>query len=134
MLGNQKTLGKLKQIRMAGCPPETSDIGLNLEHRQKCIDEANYGPLDINSPGDYWKGIADKWNVDEETARKETCGNCAAFNITQKILDCIANGIGGDDKWDVVEAGSLGYCEFYDFKCNSHRSCLAHVDGGPITD
>lgn len=131
---NDKIIQRLNQIRLAACPPETQNIALNLEHRQKCIDEADYGPLDINSPGDYWKGIAEKWNVDEETARKETCGNCAAFNIKKAVLDCIANGIGGDDKWDVVEAGSLGYCEFYDFKCNSHRSCLAHVDGGPITD
>jgi hypothetical protein len=134
MLANQKTLGKLKSLRLAACPPATQDVALNLENRQTAIDTAMYGPLDIKNPGDYWKKIADEWGVDEETAKGETCGNCAAFNIKQSMLDCIAQGIGGNDAWDVIEAGDLGYCEIFRFKCNSNRSCLAHVDGGSITD
>ena len=67
------------------------------------IDKAMYGPLDIKNPGDYWKKIADKWGVDEQTAKGEICGNCAAFNITSKMLECIAEGIRGDDAWDVIE-------------------------------
>jgi len=55
MLGNQKTLGKLKQIRLATCPPATKDIPTNLKNRQKCIDDAHYGPLNPNEPNeDYW--------------------------------------------------------------------------------
>jgi hypothetical protein len=54
------------------------------------------------------------------------------------MLDCIAGGISKgettSDPWDVIEAGDLGYCEFFDFKCNGNRSCSAHVDGGPIKD
>ena len=72
--------------------------------------------------------------VIEQTAKGEICGNCAAFNITSKMLECIAEGISGDDAWDVIEAGDLGYCEFFKFKCNANRSCSAHVDGGPITE
>ena len=116
------------------CPPATQNIEINLQNRQIAIEKAMYGPLDIKNPGDYWKKIAQKWEVDEETARGEVCGNCAAFNITSNMLECISEGIGGNDAWDVIEAGDLGYCEFFKFKCNSNRSCLAHVDGGPITD
>jgi hypothetical protein len=134
MLANQKTLGKLKSLRLAACPPATQDVALNLENRQTAIDTAMYGPLDIKNPGDYWKNIADEWGVDEETARGEICGNCAAFNIKQSMLDCIAQGIGGNDEWDVIDAGDLGYCEIFKFKCNGNRSCSAHIDGGPIVD
>ena len=123
-----------KQTLQADCPEATQNIEINLANRQTAIDKAMYGPLDIKNPGDYWKKIADKWGVDEQTARGEICGNCAAFNITSKMLECIAEGISGDDAWDVIEAGDLGYCEFFKFKCNANRSCSAHVDGGPITD
>lgn len=134
MLGNQQQLKKLKEYRLAACPTATKDIPTNLKNRQRCIDEAMYGPLDIKNPGDYWDKIAEKWNVPTEEAKGEICGNCAAFNVTKKILDCIAEGISGEDAWDVIEAGDLGYCEFFQFKCNANRSCLAHVDGGPIVD
>ena len=36
-----------------GCPPATYDIKLNIENRQKCIDEANYGPLNPNESNEY---------------------------------------------------------------------------------
>ena len=123
-----------KQTLQSDCPEATQNIEVNLANRQTAIDKAMYGPLDIKNPGDYWKKIADKWGVDEQTAKGEICGNCAAFNITSKMLECIAEGISGDDAWDVIEAGDLGYCEFFKFKCNANRSCSAHVDGGPITD
>jgi len=135
---NLKVASYLKRMNMAKCPDATQSIKINLANRQNAIDTAMYGPLDVKNPGDYWKKIADKWNVDEETAKKETCSNCAAFNITKTMLECIAGGISKgettSDPWNVVEAGDLGYCEFFDFKCNGNRSCSAHVDGGPITD
>ena len=126
-----------KKFAEEGCPPATQDVALNLKNRQNAIDVALYGPMDIKNPGDYWKKIADKWGVDEEAAKLETCGNCAAFNIKKSMLDCIAKGIGTEpsqDPWDVIEAGDLGYCEIFKFKCNGNRSCSAHIDGGPIKD
>jgi hypothetical protein len=118
------------------CPVATQNIGVNLYNRQNAIRVAMYGPLDIKNPGDYWEKIADKWNVPVEEAKGEICGNCAAFNIKKEMLSCIQSGIGGnvEDALDVIEAGDLGYCEFFDFKCNANRSCSAHVDGGPLTD
>jgi hypothetical protein len=121
-------------LALESCPPATQDIEINLANRQTAIDKAMYGPLDIKNPGDYWDKIAAKWKVPVEEAKGEICGNCAAFNITKNMLECISEGIGGEDAWDVIEAGDLGYCEFFKFKCNANRSCSAHVDGGPIKD
>ena len=129
-----KVYKNIIKFQTLGCPPATQDINLNLENRQYAIDNAMYGPLDIKNPGDYWDKIAAKWNVPVEEAKGEICGNCAAFNITKNMLECISEGIGGEDAWDVIEAGDLGYCEFFKFKCNANRSCSAHVDGGPIKD
>jgi hypothetical protein len=116
------------------CPEATQNVALNLFNRHTAIQTAKYGPFDIKNPGDYWKEIASEWGVDEETARGEVCGNCAAFVVTQKMLDCIAEGLSSEDAWDVIEAGDLGYCTIFSFKCNGNRSCLAHIDGGPVKD
>ncbi len=120
----------------AGCPEATQDIAVNLENRQKAIDVANYGPLNPNEPNEgYWKAKAEQFHSgDVDAAKKSLCGNCVFFDITQKILSCIAEGIGGEDAWDSVEAGQLGYCEAFDFKCAAARTCDAWVVGGPISD
>lgn len=137
MLGNQKILGKLKGYRLATCPEATQNIGVNLKNRQNAIDTAHYGPLNPNEPNeDYWNAKASMFEGDVEAAKKALCGNCAFFVQTKKILDCIAEGIGGDveDEWATIEAGDLGYCEAFDFKCAAKRTCNAWVIGGPITD
>ena len=120
-----------------GCPPATQSIDLNLKNRQKAIDEYGYGPLDPNAPNEeFWQAKADEWNMsDPEQAKSARCGNCAAFDISEKMQDCIAKGIGGnDDNVDIIEAGKLGYCRFLKFKCNALRTCSAWVEGGPIKD
>jgi hypothetical protein len=82
--------------------------------------------------------LADKWSVTEEQAKGSRCGNCAAFNQTSQIESCIEQGLaaGGatGNEWDTVTAGDLGYCEAFDFKCASSRTCDAWVTGGPIVD
>jgi hypothetical protein len=82
--------------------------------------------------------LADKWSVTEQEAKQSRCGNCAAFNVTTKIKECINAGLsaGGatGDEYDTIAAGELGYCEAFDFKCASSRTCDAWVTGGPITD
>lgn len=135
MLANQKTLGRLKQIRMAACPTATKDIKANLEGRQVAIETANYGPLNPNEPNeDYWKAKADMFEGNVEDAKKALCGNCVFFVQTPQILDCIAEGINDVNEWDSIEAGDLGYCEAFDFKCAASRTCDAWVVGGPITE
>jgi hypothetical protein len=132
---NDKILQRLKEIRLAACPAATKDIPTNLKNRQQAIDIANYGPLNPNEPNeDYWQAKADMFKSNVEDAKKALCGNCAFFNQTKPILDCIAGGIGGSqaEEWDTIDAGDLGYCEAFDFKCASKRTCDAWVTGGPI--
>lgn len=122
----------------SGCPPATQSIDLNLKNRQKAIDEYDYGPLDPNQPNEeYWQKIADAWNTTADEAQSARCGNCAAFDITDKMQACIAKGIGtepGSDPTSTIDAGTLGYCKFLKFKCAAKRTCSAWVEGGPISE
>lgn len=121
-----------------GCPPATQSIDLNLRNRKKAIDEYGYGPLDPNEPNnDFWAAKAQEWNMDDpDQARTALCGNCAAFDKSEDMLDCIAKGIGTEpasDPHDTIDAGDLGYCKFLKFKCAAKRTCDAWVEGGPIS-
>jgi hypothetical protein len=120
------------------CPIATSDISVNLKNRQKAIDTAGYGPLNPTKPNnEFWDAKAERWNVTADDARDQKCGNCAAFIQTKRMLDCIDKGLGnesGNSAWDVINAGDLGYCEAFDFKCASSRTCDAWIVGGPITE
>lgn len=121
-----------------GCPVATYDIDVNLKNRQKAIDEYHYGPANPDEPESYWKDAADRWGITEKTAKTMKCGNCAAFDVSDKMWKCIEDGIKGDDK--VVDAmatihkADLGYCNFLHFKCAGDRSCTAWVTGGAIDD
>ena len=132
---------KLKHILIEAktkCPAATHDITLNLQNRQKAIHQQHYGPLDPSQPNDkFWKKKANMWELDSiKEAKSARCGNCAAFDQTQKTLDCIAKGIGSDkgteDPFDVINAGDLGYCRMLKFKCAAARTCDAWGTGGPI--
>jgi hypothetical protein len=135
-----KLIQILKEIDTQSCPLATQDIELNLKNRQKAINEFGYGPLNPNEPNNkFWQAKVDMWKLDSvEEAKKSRCGNCAAFDITKKTLNCIAKGIGDDqgseDPFDVIKAGELGYCRFLKFKCAAARTCDAWVVGGPIKD
>ena len=51
------------------------------------------------------------------------------------MKQCMAEGIGsepGSDAMDMVNAGNLGYCVAFKFKCAGDRTCAAWVTGGPI--
>ena len=121
-----------------GCPVATQNIDVNLENRQKAIEDYGYGPLNpYKVDPEFWQDKADLWGTSMERTKGSRCLNCAAFNQTTKILECISEGIGTegfDDPYDVIEAGDLGYCQFLKFKCASKRKCDAWVGGGPITD
>lgn len=122
----------------SGCPKATKDIAVNLRNRKKAIDTAMYGPLNPDEQNDsYWKKIAEEWDVDVTSAKKQRCGNCALFIISPQMKSCISQGVTGgerNDEWNAIDAaGQLGYCEAFDFKCASKRTCRAWVTGGPIT-
>ena len=67
-------------------------------------------------------------------AKKSRCGNCAVFVVSDKMKNCIAQGIGNEsDPWGAIALADLGYCEIFDFKCAAQRTCDAWVVGGPDT-
>lgn len=136
---NYKVASYIKRMNLAAtCPPATLSIPTNLENRKKAIDEAQYGPLNPNEPNEeYWQEKADEFNSSVEDAKKALCANCGFFNQTKAILDCIANGIGKGtvvDPYDTIEAGDVGFCEAFSFKCAGSRTCDAWLQGGPIKD
>ena len=107
------------------CPPATQDLALNTKNRDMTIKKYNYGPLNVDEPGDYWKKIADYWKTTEKAAKKSLCGNCVAFDISPRMKDCLPG-----DTFD--EDGELGYCWMHHFKCHSARACHTWAKGGPI--
>jgi hypothetical protein len=123
---------------MDSCPIATKNIVVNMENRQRCIDEANYGPLNPELPNeDYWQAKADQFKDTVENAKTARCGNCSAFIQTPEMLECMVVGIDPEEEGysyaiDVIKKANLGYCELYDFKCAGERTCDAWIVGGPI--
>ena len=111
----------------AKCPPATQDLKINTKNRDATIKEYNYGPLNVDEPGDYWKKIAEYWNTTEEAAKKSVCANCVAFDISERMKDCMPGETSDKD-------GELGYCWMHHFKCHSARACHTWAKGGPIDD
>ena len=110
------------------CPLATQDLELNTKNRNKSIqaEHIQYGPLNVDVPGDYWSDIAEFWNTTEEAAKSSLCENCAAFDISPRMLECMPGKL--ED-----EHGHLGYCWMHHFKCHSARTCRTWAKGGPIT-
>ena len=116
------------------CPAATQDIKVNLKNRAKAITTAAYGPMNpAEKNQDFWRKKAEAWgSASIKDAKSSRCGNCSAFNVSSEMEDCIANGIGSEgDPWGMIEAGDMGYCEIFDFKCAGSRTCDAWVAGGP---
>ena len=111
------------------CPAPTQDLELNTKNRDAAIqtEHIQYGPLNVDEPGDYWKDIAEYWNTTEEAAQKSLCGNCVAFDISPRMDECMPGEVSDKD-------GRLGYCWMHKFKCHSARSCRTWAKGGPITE
>ena len=117
-------LSEIVEQKLA-CPVATQDLKVNTVNRDRTIQQFNYGPLNVDVPGDYWKDIAEYWDTTEEAALASNCGNCVAFDISQRMKDCMPG-----DTFD--KDGELGYCWMHHFKCHSARSCHTWAKGGPI--
>ena len=88
------------------CPLPTKDSRLNAENRAKAVEMEDY--RDPAGDGGF--------------KLSKVCGNCAAYNQTDDMLECI------DD-----ESGETGYCQMLKFVCSSENVCDKWVTGGPIT-
>ena len=80
-----------------GCPVATHDIDKNLKNRQAAIDNYHYGPANPDRAEGYWKDSARIFDVSEATAKTMLCGNCAAFDVSDSMRKCMADGIQGDE-------------------------------------
>ena len=117
------------------CPAATDNPLINLQNRRDAIETGRFGPLDPSLPNnEYWQEAAAEWNASIEFVKHARCGNCAAFNITTAMRECIRAGSQSLDAWVLVKAGQLGYCEVFDFRCAAKRRCNMWVAGGPLTD
>jgi hypothetical protein len=115
----------LEQENDLKCPAATKDLELNTKNRDHTMKKFNYGPLNVDEPGDYWEKIAKYWKTTLKAAKKSLCGNCIAFDISPRMKDCMPGDTFDDD-------GELGYCWMHHFKCHSARSCHTWAKGGPI--
>lgn len=133
-----KSFIKIVEAADKGCPIATLDIDVNLKNRQKAIDNYHYGPANPDQPDDYWKKSAKRWNTTEKQVKTMLCGNCAAFDVSDSMRECIEQGIKGEehniDAAASINLSDLGYCNFLHFKCAGTRTCTAWVTGGPVTE
>jgi hypothetical protein len=116
--------GKLFENIMA-CPLPTQDLELNTKNRNSAIkaDYIQYGPLNLNDE-EYWERAAGHWNTTVDVAKESKCKNCVAFDISERMLECMPGSVQDD--------GYLGYCWMHSFKCHSERTCYTWAAGGPI--
>jgi hypothetical protein len=124
----KKFINFIEQKEMS-CPLATQDLELNTKNRNKSIksDHIQYGPLNVDEPGDFWEDIAEFWDTTVSAAKKSKCSNCVAFDISERMKECLPGETSDDD-------GKLGYCWMHHFKCHSERSCRTWAKGGPIKD
>ena len=107
MFGEMTPVDKYEQSEDGkSCPVATQDSDVNNSNREVAVEEANY-----RDPADDGAFRAD-----------DVCGSCAAYNQSERILDCI-----GDD------SGQVGYCQLLKFCCSAEYTCDKWVEGGPIT-
>jgi hypothetical protein len=124
---------------MKECPIVCSDIQLNLKNRDWAFKNVGYGPANPESPENFWQIRAKEWATSEKNAQTMKCGNCSAFIQTPEMMECIVDGIQGEESDnetyanEVVGSAGLGYCELFEFKCAADRTCSAWLVGGPIT-
>ena len=119
----------IKEAKNLACPPATQNLELNTKNRDSAIqaEHIQYGPLNVDEPGDYWGSIAEYWNTTTEAPMKSRCGNCVAFDVSPRMLECMPGETSDED-------GLLGYCWMHHFKCHSARACRTWAKGGPIKE
>lgn len=120
----------------ATCPVATFNLDVNVANRQHAIEEYLYGPANPTEPNDHWNKISKVWGISVENAKTMTCGNCAAFDVSDKMRKCIETGMKGKeqaaDTMATAEKADLGYCNILHFKCAGTRTCKLWLTNGPI--
>lgn len=120
------------------CKRTIVDQTVNLTNHKYAIKNAALGPADPSKPNiDYWRELADKWDVGMADALSRRCANCEHYINTQEVQDCIKL----HGALDLTRLGPQfknmgdvsGYCTLYDITCTASRVCVDWETGGPIT-
>lgn len=129
-----------EQTKNLVCPAPTQDLELNTKNRDEAIraKHIQYGPLNL-SDDEYWSRVAEHWNTTTDVAKDSRCANCAAFDLSPRMSDCMPGlimtreeielAIKNNEPWE-----TLGYCWMHSFKCHSARVCYTWAAGGPISE
>ena len=119
----------LKEAVDLVCPPATQNVELNTKNRDAAFqaEHIKYGPLSVDEPGDYYEKSAKYFDTSVEAVLSTKCGNCVAFDISPRMLECMPGEVTDKD-------GMLGYCWMHHFKCHSARTCRTWAKGGPIEE
>ena len=80
------------------------------------VNDTNKGKAAVNR-----KISADAQKILDLAEKGSFCGNCAAFDISSKMVDC--EGANSE--------GTVGYCKMHDFSCAAEKTCLTWAPGGP---
>ena len=96
------------------CPAASQNKSLNAQNKKKAAQNPKimYG---------YPDKVPELRSLAEQGS---LCGNCAAFNITEKMVNCGA----------ATNAGGRGYCMMHEFTCAAEKTCLTWAPGGPKRD
>tara|TARA_Y100000593_G_scaffold32360_3_gene63766 strand:+ start:5232 stop:6101 length:870 start_codon:yes stop_codon:yes gene_type:complete len=129
---NESTTITIEANKKLPCPPATQDLELNTKNRNLAIKEEHiqYGPLNLTDQ-EYWNKAANHWNTTPEVAKDSRCGNCVAFDVSPRMLECLPGPVSEPIE---DEEGKLGYCWMHHFKCHSARTCFTWAAGGPISE
>ena len=121
------SIQKMLREAAAACPAAAGNLELNTKNRDASIkaDHIMYGPLNL-SDENYWVELAEHRNTTVDVAKQSICGNCTAFDLSPRMLECMPGEVQDAD-------GRLGYCWMHHFKCHSARTCRTWAAGGPIT-
>ena len=137
----------LEEYGGESCPKATQNIALNTKNRQSTIDDYGYGPQNPSAPNlRFWKKYAQRFvrknsgqkrtptPTEIEEAKKNRCWNCAAFDVSPEMEECLPP----FEELDIYDEKALrsrsffGYCWMHHFKCASARTCDTWAGGGPI--
>ena len=99
---------------------QTGDDSCPVATQEKEVNAANKGLAAVDRKIAYMHP-EDAEKILKLAEEEKLCGNCAAFDISQKMIDC-----GGAN-----EEGTMGYCKMHDFSCAAEKTCLTYAPGGP---
>ena len=136
-----------RELKKQSCPIATQNPTINTINQDQAVKIANYGPTDPKLPNDrFWQERAERFETTPELIKARICGNCAAFDTSDDMKACIIEGaetepsyrfnndlpqghaVAIEEKRNLlasINAGEVGYCHIFKFKCAAARTCDA---------